>query len=170
MSTGVVSRFNEVTGENAKRDEIADVVRMTDPRFPIMEYNYRDAKGNRRKAFYYNKYMIDDLILLKKDKMVENLHKLRNSSANKTANWIKNVGKNRISPLDWEDPEEVWSRENKRIKRENAEREKRRRESEILRRQEEMEAELRRERMNPEEDMDYVSDELLRNDDVYYDF
>ena len=151
---GVLKRFRERVDKNITKDELISVLKRID--FPIMDI-VEVKDGMKKVVGYYNVDLIENWLDSKKEVLVSKLREKREYDSGKYKDWFIN----RQKPVyDNRTEEEIEAdlEEKRKVAMEK-------RKAEMLKRIEAEEAEARK---SPEEDMDKVSDELLRKDDVYY--
>lgn len=152
---GVLRRFRERVDKDITRDELVSVLKRID--FPIMDVvEARD--GMRKVVGYYNVDLIEEWISSRKGSLLDKLREKREYDSGKCLRYFKQ--KPKLPAYSGRTGEEIEREHEERRKREME-----RRKAEMERRLREIEDEERR---SPEEDMEKVSDELLRQDDVYY--
>lgn len=159
--TGVAKRFRETIDPNFTDDEVTSVLGKM--RFPIVS-KVEDRGGKTKIYGLYDTNLIEDWIATRKGEIREKLKEKREYDARTEAMKILGQGKMPKTvrdPRSAEETEAEWERK--------AQERRGKREEEMRRKMEaEMKAQEEKERENPEENMERVSDELLRNDDVYY--
>lgn len=158
---GVLKRFRESVDPNITKDELTSVLNKMG--FPIVSKVEKD--GDRMKVYgLYDSNMIESWINGRKSEIIGKLQERREYDAKVAAMKIQQMGKKQKTEFDNRSMDEIQAEWEKK------DQERKKRYEEMMRRK--LEAEMRerdeKERENPEENMEKVSDELLRNDDVYY--
>lgn len=152
---GVLKRFRERVDENMTDDELKYILKKIN--FPILGVT-ETKNGKRKLVGYYNVNLIEEWINSRKDELEEKLREKRRYDSGALERFFRDSPK-KITH-DYRSEEEIRRDCDERNKREM---EKRR--AEILRKLAEIE---KKERRIPDEDMENVSDELLRQSDVGY--
>ena len=158
---GVAKRFRETIDPNFTDSEFTSVLNKM--RFPIV--SYVEKSGDKMKAYgLYDSNLIESWIKNRKSEILDKLRERREYDAKVAAMKIQQMGKKQKTEFDNRSMDEIQAEWEKK------DQERKKRYEEMMRRK--LEAEMRerdeKERENPEENMEKVSDELLRNDDVYY--
>lgn len=151
---GVLKRFRERVDSNITKDELISVLKRID--FPIL--GIVEVKDGMKKVVgYYSVDLIEEYINSKKSLLLDKLREKREYDSGKYAMMFR---KQKPPVYDNRTEEEIEAEYQEKRKKEME-----KRKTEMLKR---LEAEEEKERKSPEEDMDKVSDELLKKDDVYY--
>lgn len=156
---GVLKRFRESVDRNTTKDELVSVLQKI--RFPI-EHTIETVNGRKKVTGFYNSTLVEDWIRNRKQELVAKLEERRSYDIGKISS---SIGKKRKPVYDDRDERQIREDDIEAVRKENEARKaamRKRMEDEIARMASEEDG-------IPGEDMDTVSDELLKKDDVSYD-